>query len=336
MTPKELIQKLIFSEITLSQCMMLCRVLYKDYLAEESYKWICNELNQYEDLDSLPDYRIVDCVIKVVVVSLYTGRRVEVLDTSAIIKNLKGDKPLASPNKMLVRQGIESIEDYLGNATAGTLVEMELKQGQVELLMKFYSIQPGYRIEKMYQECSVEQIKLIIPSVRNRLITILQEEVLPSSLTAMNPEALESKKKVFISYGWDDDLHREWVKYLAKRLSEYFDVIIDESVPLGGDLNVFMEQQIQKANRVLLILTPIYKIKADARQNGVGYESVLISSELYRNQRTTKFIPIIRKGTIQESYPYYLGTRKGLMMNDDDLFEKRFAELVKDIQEFDK
>ena len=109
-------------------------------------------------------------------------------------------------------------------------------------------------------------------------------------------------------------------------------MIVDVKLPLGADLNVFMEQMIKNADRVLLILTPKYKEKADTRQNGVGYESVIISSELYKNQGTTKFIPIIRKGDVLESFPIYLGQRKGLDMTDDTLFDKSFAVLIDDIR----
>ena len=334
MTPNELIQKLIFGEIAVSQSMMLSKVFYKENLTEASYKWICYELDKYDNPELLPDYRIVDCSLKAVVYNPFVGTKVETLDTKAFIKLFEGKtKQYASPNKMLVLQGIESIEDYLSNAITGALVEMELNQGQVELLMKYYNVHPGYRVEKMYQECSIEQIKLIVSSVKNRLITILQEEVLPCFITPKSSRGTNTKRKkqVFISYGWDDIPHQEWVKSLARHLSQYFDVTIDEKVPLGGELNAFMEQQITKADRVLLILTPQYKKKADSRENGVGYESVLISSELYRNQGSTKFIPIVRRGTIQESYPRYLGTRKGLVMNDDDSFDNKLAELIEDI-----
>ena len=93
-----------------------------------------------------------------------------------------------------------------------------------------------------------------------------------------------------------------------------------------------MEQMITKADRVLLILTPTYKEKADKRENGVGYESVLISTELYKNQGTHKFIPIVRKGDFDVSYPIYLGTRKGVDMRNDDVLESVLEELVEDIR----
>ena len=323
----ELIQKLILEEISLSQGLMLAKVLYKDSLSESSYQWICNELDHYEDAGTIPEYRVLDCVLKARISGYYYGTRIEELDTAFINKQLEGtDKTYASPNKMLIRQGIESIEKSL--ESAGPLVEMALYRNQVELMMEYYSIPPGCRVEKMYQECRIEQVRNIIPSVRNKLISILEEM---STVVSQKEETGDKKKVVFISYGWDDDEHREWVSRLAERLRAYFEVLIDEEQPLGTELNVFMEQLVTRADRVLMILTPKYKEKADARQNGVGYESVLISSQLYRNQGTTKFIPVIRRSEVNECYPLYLGNRKGIDMRDDYGFEEQVKALVKDI-----
>lgn len=330
MSVEKLLQKLIMREISLSQCLMLCKVKYKDSLSETSYHWICNELEHYDDPLSLPDYRILDCALKLKY-TYYLGTQIEELDTSFINKQMNDiNKPYASPNKMLVRQGIESIENSIN--TIHENVQMILPKELMEMTMKYYTYPSGCKIEQMFQECRVEQIKNIIPCVRNRLINILETEVLQSSLNHCAQKKTFARKKVFISYGWDNPAHRDWVQNLAKMLSKYFEVIVDEKLPLGGDLNVFMEQMIKNADRVLLILTPKYKEKADTRQNGVGYESVIISSELYKDQGTTKFIPIIRRGNVWESYPIYLGQRKGLDMTDDTLFDKSFAVLVDDIR----
>lgn len=93
-----------------------------------------------------------------------------------------------------------------------------------------------------------------------------------------------------------------------------------------------MEQKVSEADRVLMILTPAYKHKADARKKGVGYESNLIGNELYRNHNTIKFIPVIRKGNKETSYPKYLGNRKGLMMDDDSKYDTNLAKLVEDLK----
>ena len=333
MTATDLLHNLILGRITLSQGLLLCKVMFKDILSEHSLRWINNELDCYDDPSQLPEYRIVDCDVKVQISGYYIGTKIEELDTSFIRKQMEGsDKPYASPNKMLIRQGIESIESSL--EMTGTRVEMELTQGQIAILMRYYNYPANCRIVKVFQESNVESIRNIIPCVRNRLVAIIQSEVLSSPLYKITTDNKYKKKKVFISYGWESEEHRKWVCGLSERLSEHFDVSVDVKEPYGTELNAFMEQIISTADRVLLILTPMYKAKADARENGVGYESVLISSELYKNQGQVKFIPIIRKGTVRDSFPHYLGTRKGLDMTDDKMFEDKFLELVEDIKKY--
>lgn len=330
MTVSELIQKLILGEVTLSQGLMVAKVLFKDMLTNDSYQWISKELDHYEDAATMPEYRVVDCEVKVQILVPYIGIKVETLDTSFINNQLDGtDKPYASPNKMLIRQGIESIEQSLEKS--GSYAEMPLTQQQTNLIMQFYHYAQGCSIEKAYQETRIENIANIIPSVRNRLITVLQNEVMKAKGEA-GADIEPQKKMIFISYGWEDESHKRWVRTLAEKLNEHFDVKIDVKTPYGIELNAFMEQMITKADRVLLILTPTYKEKADNRENGVGYESVLISTELYKNQGTHKFIPIVRKGDFNVSYPNYLGTRKGVDMRNDDVFETIFDELVGDIR----
>ncbi len=145
------------------------------------------------------------------------------------------------------------------------------------------------------------------------------------------------KKKVFISYCWETDIdskHKDWVHKLAKNLEEYFSVIIDIEQPLGIELNQFMERTISKCDKVLIIATPEYKKRADARMSGVGYETSLITNDLVNDQNKIKFIPIIRKGSKEDSYPLYLGNRKGLNMTEDSQYENKLKELIENLQKY--
>lgn len=120
---------------------------------------------------------------------------------------------------------------------------------------------------------------------------------------------------MFISYVHDKK-HDPWVNQLAKDLSDDFKVVIDTQWPLGSELTRLMEKSVRECDKVLLILTPAYKEKADNRTTGAGYETALITSELYRDTSKIKFIPIVREGDFKSSYPDYLGSRNGLDMTD--------------------
>ena len=138
------------------------------------------------------------------------------------------------------------------------------------------------------------------------------------------------RPRVFVSYSWEDEEHIEWTKRLANYLMENgVDTHIDQyDLELGDRLPQFMEQEITRANYVLIICTPNYKEKADNRESGVGYEGHIIAGELFQKQNERKFIPIIRKGEIEECFPTYLLGKLGINFKDDNKFEEKLQELL--------
>lgn len=112
----------------------------------------------------------------------------------------------------------------------------------------------------------------------------------------------------FISYSWDSDEHREWVKMLATRLrADGIDVTLDQwHVAPGDQLPKFMEASIQKSDFVLVVCTPIYKRKSEARIGGVGYEGDIITSQIFVSQNQRKYIPILRQGEWYDAAPVWV------------------------------
>ncbi len=141
---------------------------------------------------------------------------------------------------------------------------------------------------------------------------------------------LEKAGMVFLSYAWEDEAHNEWVLNLADNLvrSGIFVIYDRYDLGIGDNFQVFMENGIEKANKVLLIFTPHYKEKAMSRKGGVGYEYSLINSELYEVlANNKKFLPILRKGDIASSIPPVYKQYILSDMRDDGAFEKNFREL---------
>lgn len=144
----------------------------------------------------------------------------------------------------------------------------------------------------------------------------------------------EEVPKVFISYSWDDEQHKEWVMNLAEYLCKNgIDVILDrwELNELGKPLPNFMEKSIQDCKRVICIMTPNYKNKTDNLEGGVGYEYSIISANIFSNIQTTKFIPLLRKGNEDDAIPISLKGRLYIDMRDKDNFEDKRKELLRDI-----
>lgn len=139
---------------------------------------------------------------------------------------------------------------------------------------------------------------------------------------------------VFISYSWDDEPHQEWVLELARKLvAAGVEVILDRfNLRLGNSLPHFVEQSIAKAHRILIVFTPNYKLKADNRKGGVGYEYSIMNASLYKNQTNNeKIIPVLRKGTMVDSIPEFMQQFIHLDLSNDANFETSFTDLLREI-----
>ncbi len=162
-----------------------------------------------------------------------------------------------------------------------------------------------------------------------------KEYVNPTMVETTVVKPLQSSSPVvFISYSHDDDEHKKWVGVLADRLKGHnIDVILDRThLKLGGSIPQFIEQSLERAIKVLIIFTPNYKLKADKRSGGVGYEYSIVNQELYENQRATeKIIPIRRKGIMKESIPTFMRQFFHLDMSNDANFETGLMDLVREI-----
>ena len=143
-----------------------------------------------------------------------------------------------------------------------------------------------------------------------------------------------SPPKVFISYSWDSEEHKSWVRsFTNDLLNNGVDAILDQyDIHLGDRLPEFMEKSISDADYVLIICTPIYKQKADNRAGGVGYEGHIISGELYNKHNERKFIPILRTGTFDSAFPRYLSGKTGVDLSNEPsnaYYKEEFNTLIK-------
>lgn len=134
---------------------------------------------------------------------------------------------------------------------------------------------------------------------------------------------------VFVSYAWEDDVKR-WVQDFATRLrADGVDARIDRwDIALGDQLTEYMEASIRKNDFVLIICTPLYKSKSDARQGGVGYEGHIITGEVYANANHRKFIPVLCKGDWANSAPSFLKSKLYSDLRGSPCSEENYQELL--------
>lgn len=137
-------------------------------------------------------------------------------------------------------------------------------------------------------------------------------------------------KKAFISYSWEDEEHKNWVRSFADRLLENgIEATLDQyDLDPGDRLPHFMEQAVTNSDYVLIICTPTYKEKSDARKGGVGYEEHVITAELLSKGNERKFIPVIRKGNVSNALPVSLAGKLAIDLKDGAFYDRNFDDLV--------
>jgi len=104
----------------------------------------------------------------------------------------------------------------------------------------------------------------------------------------------------FISYSWDSDAHREWVRRFATDLRSHgVDAWLDQwDLQLGDDVTQFMERGVTQADYVVLVCTESFAVKANDRRSGVGYEQAIVTADLLTSQPPRgRFVCVLRSGT---------------------------------------
>ena len=113
------------------------------------------------------------------------------------------------------------------------------------------------------------------------------------------PVSKPQAPKVFISYSWDSDKHKDDVLNLSNRLRSHgIDCSIDqyEISPPEGWQN-WMRNQVEESNFVLVVCTEQYKRRFQGKEElgkgkGVTWEGTIINQLIYDRVINTQFIPI--------------------------------------------
>lgn len=121
--------------------------------------------------------------------------------------------------------------------------------------------------------------------------------------------------RVFISYAWEDEGYRDWVKRLATTLRMHgVNARLDAwDLGRGQSLPAFMNAEIRLADHVLVLGSPQYRLKVHALEEqtattGAGWEAMLLTSEIF-NGHSDKVVVALTRGTRAESLPDFLRTQ---------------------------
>lgn len=142
------------------------------------------------------------------------------------------------------------------------------------------------------------------------------------------------KPRVFISYSWDNDEHKDWVLTLADKLKEDgVDVKLDRyDMYAGRNLHTFIEENIEKADKIVVVFTPMYRQKAEGRKKYAGAEYSIINVGLYQEIASQeKIIPIFRLGSLKECLPLFMQQFLSIDFSDTQLYQEKYKELLRAI-----
>jgi len=147
---------------------------------------------------------------------------------------------------------------------------------------------------------------------------------------AVTTEIIENPT-VFLSYSWDNEEHKNWILSLATKLIENGVKVLLDRYELGPGKNMlhFMDDAIKQADKVVMIFTPNYKLKADKREGGVGYEYSILNIDLYKTiASNNKYIPVLKEGTIENAIPDFIQQFIAIHMTDNYRFDEKINELL--------
>lgn len=139
---------------------------------------------------------------------------------------------------------------------------------------------------------------------------------------------------VFISYAWDDDSHKDWVRKLSDDLRATYGVytLLDQYNRGGANLINFMQRGIKVSKRVLIIGSPLYAKKLEeGLVSGAVFEDNIINAEIYNGFGKDKFIPVLRRGSFKTSFGSIIGTNVGYDMSKDEKYDEVIEALAADL-----
>lgn len=329
----ELLKKLLSGSGKLSLLLLEAKAIVEASGDKNLLAFIDNELNGYTS-EELPSYRNIKCEITGTVQTPFGHIQENILlQLSEINKLVEMDLTvLHLPDNIgFIEQSVESLNS--------STVTRNLHDGQVEMLNQLVSdSNPGATLLSAAYSFNIAALKNIPNRVREKLIEKLQQlnqrPTNQSDSRKGDTASDEAKKiKVFVTYAWENDEHNERVMsftdFLRKKGYDAFMDRMKSEDESAIDFNKMMITGIQDADKVVIVLSPRYKEKADNFHGGVGTEYRVILEEI--KTKVNKFIFVsFGSHSIGEISPTGNGGREVLDLKrdqDENSFNSLFAKL---------
>lgn len=162
------------------------------------------------------------------------------------------------------------------------------------------------RLRKGFLETAADNSTLIINVLQDDLFLRLKGN------RKRIQSAAQRQPRVFISHTSNANSDVEWIKELALFLIESgVQARLDRfHLRRGMDLPQWMCNELALADKVLVICDEAYKLKADGRLGGVGWETMIIQGDIATlAPDSTKYQVVVRAESLERGLPLYLKTR---------------------------
>lgn len=182
-----------------------------------------------------------------------------------------------------------------------------------------------------FRESANESARLIIHVLHQSVFDRLQGDDSPAKVTKTKPE---SPQRVFISYSGTSDRHNEWVAELGTFLrTNGVDARLDQwHLRRGMDLPQWMANELELAERVIIISDSRYRDRADKRSGGVGWETMLIQGDMAQQPPDSrKYLIVVREDHFKDGVPQYLKTKFSIHWNSSRDEDKLRDDLLKEL-----
>lgn len=141
--------------------------------------------------------------------------------------------------------------------------------------------------------------------------------------------------KLFISYSWSSPEYEQNILQIATELRDAgIDVILDKwDLREGQEAHAFMEQMVrdQDIKKVAIFCDKTYRDKANERKGGVGTETQIITTEVYKSQDQNKFVAVVmeRDEYGKACVPIYYTSRIYIDLSDPTTYATEFERLLR-------
>jgi hypothetical protein len=182
-----------------------------------------------------------------------------------------------------------------------------------------------------FRKSASDSARLIIHVLHQSVFDRLQSDDSPSKVTTTRPE---TPQRVFISYSGTSDRHNEWVAELSTFLrTNGIDARLDQwHLRKGMDLPQWMANELDLAERVVIISDSRYRDRADKRSGGVGWETMLIQGDMAQQPPDSrKYLVVVREDQFKDGVPSYLKTKFSIHWSRNDNEDKLRDDLLKEL-----